>query len=253
MTERVCARLRRTSPLRNIFGDCLRRMSNMMWLMPTPAHRERRWAYSLWCNGNMAGPLRNRTGRRHGVSTRERIVSAAEHLFDALGIGKVSVADIADYAGVHRVTVYRHFADREAILDEVLARRSQPVLDRAAARLASATRFPDDLAYMMVAAVDDTRQVPEMMKALAFVQDGGSLETRATSGRFLERAVDLLTPYLQTAQRSGQMRPELSVDDTVRWLLQAWLSMLFLAPDDSPAKMLDTCMTYVMPALLNRP
>ena len=46
---------------------------------------------------------------------------------------------------------------------------------------------------------------------------------------------------------------ELSVDDTVRWLLQVWLSMLFLAPNDSPAKMLDTCMTYVMPALLNRP
>jgi AcrR family transcriptional regulator len=200
----------------------------------------------------MAAPRRNRTGPGH-VSTRERIVSAADHLFDELGIGKVNVADIADYAGVHRVTVYRHFADKEAILDEVLERRSIPVFDRAAARLASATRFPDDLAYMMVAAVDETRQVPEMMKAVAFVQDGDSLKTRALSGPFLERAVAMLEPYLHTAQQNGQMRPELSVDDTVRWLLQAWLSMLFLTPNDSPAKMLDTCMTYVMPALLKRP
>jgi AcrR family transcriptional regulator len=201
----------------------------------------------------MAAPRRNRTGPRPVVSTRDRIVAAADQLFDELGIDKINVADIADYAGIHRVTVYRHFADREAILDEVLERRFQPVIDRAASRLAGATRFPDDLAYVIVAAVDETRQVPELMKAVAPVQDSDSLRTRATSGRFLARAVTLLEPYLQTAQQNGQMRPELSVDDTVRWLLQVWLSMLFLTPDDGPAKMLDTCMTYVMPALVRPP
>jgi TetR/AcrR family transcriptional regulator, repressor for uid operon len=206
----------------------------------------------LWCNKDMAAPRRTRTAPRQAVSTRERIVSAAEHLFDELGIDRINVAEIADYAGVHRVTVYRHFADREAILDEVLERRFQPVIDRAAARLAGATRFPQDLAYVIVAAVDETRQVPELMKAVAPLQEGDSLRTRATSGRFLERAVDLLAPYLRAAQQSGQMPAELSVDDTVRWLLQVWLSMLFLTPGDGPAKMLDTCMTYVMPALVTR-
>ena len=44
----------------------------------------------------------------------------------SVGIDNVNVGEIADYAGIHRVTVYRHFADRDSILEEVLLRRSRP-------------------------------------------------------------------------------------------------------------------------------
>lgn len=204
----------------------------------------------MWSNERMTAPRRGRSTVRPATSTRERIISAAEALFDDVGIDHVNVADIADSAGIHRVTVYRHFADRDAILDEVLERRSIPVFERAAARLAKADRFPDDLAYVMVAAVDETRQIPELMKAMAFVQGSATFRTRATSDRFLMRAADVIKPHLTTAQQRGDMRPDLSIDDTVKWLLQVCLSMLFLAEDESPASLLDTCKTYVMPALV---
>ena len=112
-------------------------------------------------------------------------------MFDDVGIDKLNVADIADAAGIHRVTVYRHFADRDAILDEVLERRSRPIFERAAARLAKSDRFPDDLAYVMVAAVDEARHMPEVLKAMALVQDGDAFASRATSQRFLERSADV--------------------------------------------------------------
>src|SRR5260370_9107863 len=126
----------------------------------------------------MGARRRNRPGPRRGVSTRDRIVAAADQLFDELGIGKINVADIADYAGIHRVTVYRHFADREAILDEVLERRFQPVIDRAATRLAGATRFPDDLAYVIVAAAAETRHRPDLMRRCGSVLEQAA--SRAT-------------------------------------------------------------------------
>lgn len=61
----------------------------------------------------MTAPKKTRAATRSATSTQERIIAAAEQLFDDVGIDKVNFAEIADYAGIHRVTVYRHFTDKE--------------------------------------------------------------------------------------------------------------------------------------------
>ena len=48
--------------------------------------------------------------------THEKIVLAALQLFLAQGIKKTSVSDIADQAGVTRVTVYRYFGDKKSLV-----------------------------------------------------------------------------------------------------------------------------------------
>ena len=171
-------------------------------------------------------------------------------MFDDAGMGRVNVADIADYAGVHRVTVYRYFTDRGAILDEVLLRRARPVLERAKSRLAKAQRFPEDFAYVMVAAVDEARHVPGLLQAMAVEQEGESVRTRVSGERFIASAVEIVKPHLLVVQEQGKMRADLSVDETVKWLLQVGFAWLFLSQDESPAVLLDRCMTYVMPALV---
>ena len=47
--------------------------------------------------------------------TRRRIVDAAEHLHGSLGPARTTLSAVADRAGVTRATVYRHFADEEAL------------------------------------------------------------------------------------------------------------------------------------------
>lgn len=205
---------------------------------------------SVWSNVGMAAPKNARAVAGRPASTRERIVSAAEQLFDDAGLGRVNVADIAEYAGIHRVTVYRHFTDRGAILDEVLLRRARPVLERTKARLAQAERFPADFAYVMVAAVDEARHVPGLLQAMAVERDGESVRTRVSGERFIASAVEIVKPHLLVVQEQGKMRADLSVDETVKWLLQVGFSWLFLSQDESPAVLLDRCMTYVMPALV---
>lgn len=49
--------------------------------------------------------------------TRRRIVEAAVALHQTVGPSATTVSDIADRAGVGRVTVYRHFPDEAALLD----------------------------------------------------------------------------------------------------------------------------------------
>ena len=51
-------------------------------------------------------------------TTRERILEAALELFLRQGIRKTSIDDVADRAGVTRVTVYRYFSDRQQLIGE---------------------------------------------------------------------------------------------------------------------------------------
>jgi len=50
--------------------------------------------------------------------TRDRILQAALDLFLRQGIRKTSVDDVAERAGLTRVTVYRYFSDRQQLIGE---------------------------------------------------------------------------------------------------------------------------------------
>lgn len=56
------------------------------------------------------------TGNTH--ETRDRILQAALDLFLRQGIRKTSIDDVAERAGVTRVTVYRYFSDRQHVINE---------------------------------------------------------------------------------------------------------------------------------------
>lgn len=66
--------------------------------------------------------------------TRQRIVDAAISLHASGGFPGAPISAIAERAGVGRVTVYRHFADYDAILDactsHYLALNPPPVIER---------------------------------------------------------------------------------------------------------------------------
>ena len=64
---------------------------------------------------------------------RERVLSAADRLFDAQGPAAVTMRDVADESGVSTRVIGRHFADVSALFAEVVARRAaSPVAERMA-------------------------------------------------------------------------------------------------------------------------
>ncbi|MFF0454836.1 TetR/AcrR family transcriptional regulator [Nocardia africana] len=65
---------------------------------------------------------RRRPSQERARATRERILDAAAELFGQRGIAETSTNRIAAEAGVSVGTVYRYFADREVIVDELLER-----------------------------------------------------------------------------------------------------------------------------------
>lgn len=58
----------------------------------------------------------------------ERILDAARDQFSEFGVRRTAMADIAKRAGVGRVTIYRRFADRDALLAAVTMREVRRLL-----------------------------------------------------------------------------------------------------------------------------
>ena len=64
----------------------------------------------------MARPYELKRRAERQEQTRQRIVEAAVELHQAYGPAATTVSDVAERAGVGRVTVYRHFADETELL-----------------------------------------------------------------------------------------------------------------------------------------
>src|SRR5437764_9860430 len=75
------------------------------------------------------------------VSTRERLLAAAQELIEEGGYGAASVAAIAERAGVAAGTLYRHFESKEERFVELF--RSVCAREERAMRAAARNSSPD--------------------------------------------------------------------------------------------------------------
>lgn len=81
------------------------------------------------------GRGRRRSGvpARPDLSTTEQILDAAAFLFVHQGYAATSTRAVAERVGIRQASLYYHFADKEAILEELLRRTVQPSVEVAAA------------------------------------------------------------------------------------------------------------------------
>lgn len=84
----------------------------------------------------IAAPGRVRPGRPRAVEVpselppREQILDASAKLFVTKAFGGTSTREIADLVGIRQASLYYHFAGKEEILGELLARTVRPTLDQ---------------------------------------------------------------------------------------------------------------------------
>jgi AcrR family transcriptional regulator len=124
---------------------------------------------------------RKRRRAEHEAETRRRITEAAVKLHGTVGPAKTNVSGIAREAGVQRATVYRHFADEEAIYEACTAHywslHPVPEIERWAAIADPEERLRDALLelyafyakthQMLESTGRDVDRVPAVRKAAA--------------------------------------------------------------------------------------
>src|SRR5215470_2800500 len=69
------------------------------------------------------------------AAARERLLDAASRCVARDGLAVTGIASVADEAGVSRPTVYRYFADRDALVEAALLRAGTVQLARMKARI----------------------------------------------------------------------------------------------------------------------
>ncbi|MDP9038756.1 MAG: TetR/AcrR family transcriptional regulator, partial [Acidobacteriota bacterium] len=147
--------------------------------------------------------------RADAVRNRGRILEAAKAAFTRDGAG-ASLDDVARQAGVGSGTLYRHFANRDALIEAVY--RSEVDKLTGAGRRFAATLGPlDGLRAWMLLLIDHMAAKRLILPAMESVAGG--------SGRLMEGARgvihEVFVALVERAIASGDLRAETDPDDFV--------------------------------------
>ena len=172
-------------------------------------------------------PPDGRPLRRDAAENQERVLAAAAAMFGREG-RDVSMAAIADEAGVGIGTLYRRYPNRDALLS-ALTQRSFELVLRSAARAASGDR-PGIVA--LEAFYDDTIG---HRHELVLPLHGGPTELNEASRQLRRQIHDTIDTLLERGRRDRTIRDDVTADDAIAFgaLLahtlapdQAWVTLL---------------------------
>jgi AcrR family transcriptional regulator len=137
---------------------------------------------------------------------REDLLAAAARRFVAVGIRKTTMEDIAKEAKAGKATLYRHFANKDAVIDALLEREASR-LDR---RLRAAAAERDDAAGRIEAAfvVGVRFFVDHPVLTKGRDEEPGILLPRITAngGPLVRRGMALFTPLIADGVATGELR-----------------------------------------------
>lgn len=136
-----------------------------------------------------------------GASTRDALVAAAAVLLEEGGPAAVTLREVGSRCGVSHNAPYKHFADKDALLEAVAVRALDALTCAMRARVAAA---PDDLSAVSAAlhAYQDTAVTPSRTRALLYGEwRGDHADLRRQAGA----AWAYLVALVAAAQAAGQL------------------------------------------------
>ena len=148
---------------------------------------------------------------------RQRILDAASEAFAEHGLD-VTLNRVAADAGVGVGTVYRRFATKEALVDELFERR----LDRLGDLAAAVAQDPDAWNALTTFLEGSMQLMLEDRGFMAILQHPDPGLTRVAHAT--ERVAPLITAIVERAREQGKLRPDFA--DTDLPLIQLALSTL---------------------------
>ena len=101
-----------------------------------------------------------RRTKQDALETRQRLLDAAERVFQSKGVSAASLNDIAVAAGTSRGAIYWHFKDKAALYNAMIERVSLP-LEHAIVNEPSRCEPLPSLREAIVAALDKTAHDPQ--------------------------------------------------------------------------------------------
>lgn len=186
------------------------------------------------------------------MTTRDRLLDAAEVCLRRDGIRRTTVAHVAQQAGVSRAGLYRHFPDKASLLGAALVRLDEAYWEGAHVQVAQAK----GLAAQVAQAVVLGRSIQPQPLVLA-LREAEPEAFAAVVGSGIREVVPGLAGfwhrYVEAAIASGQVRQDLDVARAAEWVLRVVVSLVTLPgeaidPED-PGSVTQFVQEFLVPGL----
>jgi AcrR family transcriptional regulator len=148
--------------------------------------------------------------RRDAERNRQRILLAARAAFAERGL-EVTLDEIAQRAGVGVGTVYRRYANKDELIDELY----EDIVAELAA-VAETALAQNDPWKGLAGFLEQSLAMQASNRALKDIVPGGSQRGRERVARARERVAPLVSELFERAKQSGRLRPDVTETDMAK-------------------------------------
>ncbi|MFD7293574.1 TetR/AcrR family transcriptional regulator [Streptomyces sp. NPDC059897] len=164
------------------------------------------------------------TGNTDEVTVR--LLDAAYEQFCRMGIKRSTMADVARLAGVSRITVYRRFDTKEALVEHVVRREFRRYFERFASEIRGADTVADRVVVGFVSSLRAIRH-NRLIGGLMAVEPDSVVPSMTTDGGRTQHVVQqFVAARLREEQRAGQVAAEVDVDVVAEMMVRVCTSFL---------------------------
>lgn len=166
-----------------------------------------------------------------GDATRTRILDAAYELFCTRGIRHSSMEEVARRAKAARITVYRKFETKDALVDEVVLREFQRYFDGFTREVQDCETVADRVVVAFVSALRAFGGNPLLGSMLEHEPDSVIGSLIGKDGQMIATVRRFVAGRLAAEQRAGHVHPELDVDLLAEMFVRISASFLTIPTD----------------------
>lgn len=160
-------------------------------------------------------------------AARSRVLDAAYEQFCRLGIQRSTMEDVARRAGVSRITVYRRFATKDALVEQVVRREFRRYFDQFLVDIEQAETAADRVVLGFVSSLRAIRGNPLIGGLMEAEPDLLVPSMISDGGRTLATVRQFVAGQLRREQRAGTVSAGLDADVVAELMVR--LSASFLA------------------------
>jgi AcrR family transcriptional regulator len=157
---------------------------------------------------------------------RVRILDAAYVQFSRMGILRSTMEDVARRAGVSRITVYRRFATKDALVEHVIRREFRRYFDQFLIDIEQADNAADRVVLGFVSSLRAIRGNPLIGGLIAAEPDLLLPSMINDGGQTLASVRQFVAGQLRREQRAGNMAKELNPDLVAELMVRVSASFL---------------------------
>lgn len=196
-------------------------------------------------------------GGNTAAQAKAVLMDAAERSILQRGFQASTMELIAHEAGYSRAAMYRHFPNRQRLLEALVARKTRMHQEQISRRLPEKAGLADILVESLVIVACELIHDP-LLQTLSQQTDEGTVAHLVANDPELPRLMQTLVEAMQkgpgTAD-SARLRPGLRAGDVGQFIIATALAMLLgVIPDiDKPQTARRYVETFVLPAILAEP